>query len=186
MMVFCAALSMMKRCGGCAHSCKIYSTRKSVPLRFVRLQLVGLRSESCHQRPNALSYGDRNTVPGPLIETEREKRRYPFSAEIGRCAWRNLLRAGTNDKRIGHPKSSYPIFVNENDVLRIPKMAWDEQNAEHRILEPPRKDETVVWPVKKQDGRKNRNKIGSVVGSEYPARRPDTVCKETTTARLGN
>ena len=101
----------------------------------------------------ALFYGDRNTASGPLIKTEREKQRYPFSDEIGRYAWRNLLRTGTNGKRIDRPKFYYPSFVNENNILRIPKMTWNEQNAKYRILEHPRKDETVVWPVKDQDGR---------------------------------
>ena len=32
-------------------------------------------------------------------------------------------------------------------------MEWDEDNTEYRILEHARANETVVWPVKKQDGR---------------------------------
>ena len=33
-------------------------------------------------------------------------------------------------------------------------MEWDEQRSEYRILEQPRKNETVVWPVKEQEGTK--------------------------------
>ena len=102
----------------------------------------------------ALFYGSENAVPGPLVKTEKEKRRYPFSDEGGRYAWRNLLRTGTNDRRVDRPKLYYPIFVGDDDTLRIPKMEWDEQRSEYRILEPPRKNETVVWPVKEQEGTK--------------------------------
>ncbi|MCY4132774.1 MAG: DNA methyltransferase [Nitrospira sp.] len=102
----------------------------------------------------ALFYGGENTVPGPLIKTEKEKRRYPLYDEGGHYAWRNLLRTGTNDKRADRPKLYYPIFVGHDDVLRIPKMKWDEQKTEYQILESPKKNETVVWPIKKQDGKK--------------------------------
>ena len=102
----------------------------------------------------ALFYGGEKAAPGPLLKTEKEKQRYPFSDESGRYAWRNLLRTGTNDRRADRPKLHYPIFVGDDDTLRIPKMEWDEQSSEYRILEQPRKDETVVWPAKEQDGTK--------------------------------
>ena len=102
----------------------------------------------------ALFYGGEKALPGPLLKTEKEKQRYPFSDKSGRYAWRNLLRTGTNDRRADRPKLYYPIYVSDDDTLRIPKMEWDEQSSEYRILEQPRKDETVVWPVKEQDGTK--------------------------------
>ena len=102
----------------------------------------------------ALFHGGEKAVPGPLVKTEKEKRRYPFSDEHGRYAWRNLLRTGTNDRRADRPKLYYPIFVGDDDTLRVPKMEWDEQGSEYRILERPRKDETVAWPVKEQDGER--------------------------------
>ena len=101
----------------------------------------------------ALFYGGENALPGPLEKTEKEKQRYPFTDESGRYAWRNLLRTGTNDRRSDRPKLYYPIFVGDDNAMRIPEMEWDEQNGEYRILEKPRQDETVVWPVKEQNGR---------------------------------
>ena len=100
----------------------------------------------------ALFYGGEHAAPGPLVKTEKENKRYPFSDEIGRYAWRNLLRTGTNDRRVDRPKMYYPIFVGNDDSLRIPEMRWDEQRAEYEILERPYAEETVVWPVKDQDG----------------------------------
>ena len=102
----------------------------------------------------ALFYSGETAVPGSLVKTEKEEQRYPFSDENGRYAWRNLLRTGTNDRRADRPKLYYPIFVDNNHVLRIPKMEWDDQKGEYKILENPRKDEVVVWPIKEQNGRK--------------------------------
>ena len=102
----------------------------------------------------ALFYGSENARPGALIKTDKQKQRYPLSDESGRYAWRNLLRTGTNDRRADRPKLYYPIFVSDDDTLRVPKMEWDEHNTEYRVLEPARADETVVWPVKEQDRRK--------------------------------
>ena len=102
----------------------------------------------------ALFYGGANTIPGSLKKTDREKRRYPYCDETGRYAWRNLLRTGTDDNRADRPNLYYPIFVGDDDVLRIPKMKWDEQKTEWRILEGAEKNETVVWPVKEQEGKK--------------------------------
>ena len=101
----------------------------------------------------ALFYGSETAGPGSLIKTEKQKQRYPLSDERGRYAWRNLLRTGTNDRRADRPKLYYPVFVRDDDTLRVPKMEWDEDNTEYRILEHARANETVVWPVKKQDGR---------------------------------
>ena len=101
----------------------------------------------------ALFYGGEGAVPGSLEKTEKEKQRYPLVDEHGHYAWRNLLRTGTNDLRSDRPKLYYPIFVDGDDAIRIPAMEWDEQNSEYRILEQPRNDETVVWPIKEQNGR---------------------------------
>ena len=102
----------------------------------------------------ALFYGDGKTAPGSLVKTKKEEQRYPHSDEIGRYAWRNLLRTGTNDRRADRPKLYYPIFVSNDNFLRVPKMNWDDQNSEYRILEQPRRDETIVWPNKSQNGTK--------------------------------
>ena len=74
----------------------------------------------------ALFYGGEEASPGPLIKTEKQMQRYPLSDEYGRYAWRNLLRTGTNDRRADRPKLYYPIFVGDDDTLRVPKMEWDE------------------------------------------------------------
>ena len=95
----------------------------------------------------ALFHGGENALPGPLDKTEKEKQRYPLIDEGGRFAWRNLLRTGTDSMRTDRPKSHYPIFVGDDDAMRVPAMEWDEERGEYEVLEHPRNDETVVWPV---------------------------------------
>ena len=100
----------------------------------------------------ALFHGAANAMPGPLIKTAKERRRYPFSDEVGRYSWRNLIRTGTNDRRADRPQLHYPIFVSHDNTLRIPRMEWNEQGSHYRILEEPRGDETAVWPIKEHEG----------------------------------
>ena len=102
----------------------------------------------------ALFYGGNGAVPGSLEKTEQQQRRYPYSDQIGRYAWRNLIRTGTNDLRADRPKQYYPIYVGPDNSLRIPKLSWQENKQEYKILETPRKDEVVIWPVGKNSGTK--------------------------------
>ena len=95
----------------------------------------------------ALFHGGENALPGSLDKTEKEKQRYPLIDDVGRYAWRNLLRTGTDSMRADRPKSHYPIFVSDDDTMRVPAMEWDEERGEYEILEHPRNDETVVWPI---------------------------------------
>ncbi len=102
----------------------------------------------------ALFYGGNGAVPGSLEKTEQQQRRYPYSDRFGRYAWRNLIRTGTNDLRADRPKQYYPIYVDPDNNLRIPKMSWQEDKQEYEILEPPREDEAIIWPVGKNNGTK--------------------------------
>ena len=95
----------------------------------------------------ALFYGGETALPGPLDKTDKEKQRYPLTDDGGPYAWRNLLRTGTDSMRADRRKSHYPIFVGDDDTMRIPTMEWDEERGEYEVLEHPRNDETVVWPV---------------------------------------
>ena len=128
---------------------------KEIGIALVRSTPIGRTSvgKLSPTHEYALFYGSETAGPGSLIKTEKQKQRYPLSDEHGRFAWRNLVRTGTNDRRADRPKQYYPIFVSEDNTLRVPKMEWDEDNTEYRILEHARADETVVWPVEKQDGR---------------------------------
>ena len=100
----------------------------------------------------ALFYGREGSEPGPLVKTDKEKKRYPLEDAQGRYAWRNLLRTGTNDRRVDRPKLHYPIFVGEDDRLRVPRMEWDDEATAYRVLDEVREGEVAVWPNKMQGG----------------------------------
>lgn len=96
----------------------------------------------------ALFYGRKDSSPGPLAKTDKQLARYPLSDENGRYAWLTLIRQGSNDKREDAPKMFYPIIVGESDLLRIPRMEWDDSKREYTVLETIAEGEEVVWPVR--------------------------------------
>ena len=100
----------------------------------------------------AIFYSSDSALPGWLPKTDAEKQRYPYVDSKGHFAWRNLLRTGTNDRRVDRPKLFYPIFVSNDDVLRVPRLDWDDERREYAMLDQPREDEVIVWPVKRQNG----------------------------------
>ena len=112
----------------------------------------------------AFFFGNTAAVPGTLDKTENELARYPLIDEKGRYAWNNLVRHGSNDRRQDRPKMFYPIYVSEDDTLRIPPMEWDSDKREYQILEEPKKGEIAVWPIKIEDGN-IVEKIGIVAKS---------------------
>ena len=95
----------------------------------------------------ALFFGNAAAVPGTLDKTESQLARYPHTDEKGRYAWNNLIRHGSGDRRQDRPTMYYPIYVGENDTLRIPAMKWDVDKQEYTILEKAAKGEIAVWPV---------------------------------------
>ena len=100
----------------------------------------------------AFFFGHLDAVPGVLHKKEGELERYPHVDREGRYAWNNLIRHGSNDRREDRPKLFYPIYVNENNSLRVPQMEWDSANQRYRILEDPKNDEIPVFPIKAQGG----------------------------------
>jgi adenine-specific DNA-methyltransferase len=95
----------------------------------------------------ALFYGKTDlSIPGSLSKTVSSLARYPKEDELGRFAWANFIRSGNNDKRVDRPKLYYPIFVNINDSIRIPKMEWSEADREYKLLEKPKSNEVIVYP----------------------------------------
>ncbi len=100
----------------------------------------------------AFFFGDEASLPAALGKTEGQLERYPLSDEEGRYAWNNLIRHGSNDRREDRPKLYYPIYVANNDSLRVPELDWDDEHKEYRILDEPQDGETVVWPNRTEEG----------------------------------
>ena len=129
---------------------------KEIGIAPVRSNPVGRKSTGQFSPTHeyALFYGQDESIPGVLQKTEKQISRYRFSDERGRYDWLTLIRQGSNDKREDAPKMFYPIYVGNNDAIRIPKMKWDESGREYKILETPKKDEVVVWPVRENGNGK--------------------------------
>ena len=132
----------------------------------------------------ALFFGNTAAVPGTLDKTEDELARYPLIDEKGRYAWNNLIRHGSGDRRQDRPTMFYPIYVSQNNALRVPAMEWDPDKQEYGILEEPREDETIVWPTIMEDGsivekrwHRGPNRISSMP-SDYRVRRSEEDSKD--------
>lgn len=98
----------------------------------------------------ALFYGkSHESVPGSLELTAKRLARYPKEDEKGRYSWMSFIRTGTNDRREDRPKMHFPIFVDGENKLRIPKMAWSESQNAYIIEEEPRVGEVAVYPIVK-------------------------------------
>ena len=100
----------------------------------------------------AIFYGKTDdSTPHGLPKTENSLARYPKEDEKGRFAWANFIRSGSNDKREDRPKLYYPIFVDNNDRIRIPKMEWVESKREYVLLEQPLDLERIIYPIIKRE-----------------------------------
>ncbi|MBA6243111.1 MULTISPECIES: site-specific DNA-methyltransferase [unclassified Psychrobacter] len=98
----------------------------------------------------ALFYGKgSNSSLFPLDRiTDKQVKRYPHVDDTGRYSWLNFIRTGNNDLRTDSPTMYYPIIVDENDNLRIPKMEYISSDIGYRILEDISENEIVLYPNK--------------------------------------
>ena len=119
-------------------------------------------------------FGAPEATPSSLPKSSKERQRYPYEDGDGRYAWNSLIRHGSGDRRADRPTKFYPIYVGEENSLRIPQMEWDGVKREYRIMEPPADGEVAVWPVK--DGIEKRwhrawERVQNDDASEYRVRR---------------
>lgn len=88
-----------------------------------------------------------NAIPSSLTKSEKSLSRYPKQDEKGRFAWANFIRSGNNDKREDRPKLFYPIFVDNQNRIRIPRLKWADTSNEYVLLEQPNDEEVIVYPI---------------------------------------
>jgi len=94
-----------------------------------------------------------SSIPRALSKSDKSLARYPNEDDKGRFAWANFIRSGSNDKREDRPKLFYPIFVDEDDNICIPKMEWLDSKNEYVLLEQPRGTEVIVYPIQTKQGK---------------------------------
>ena len=137
-----------------------------------------------------LLFGTGLAAPGSFDKTDAEKARYPIVEGDRRAAWANLIRSGSNDRREDRPKLHYPIYVDNQDTLRVPRMRWNAERGEYAVLEKPKDDEAVVLPVVKRNGEiieknwhRGPDRIGVPPG-DYRVRRTDGGPRDASTIRV--
>ena len=107
----------------------------------------------------ALFWGiSENAIPGSLPKDEKALSVYPHEDEEGRFIWTNFIRSGTGDLREDRPKLHYPIYVGEDNSLRIPKMEWSEHEGQWNVLEEPEKNEIAVFPNRENGSERMEEK----------------------------
>ncbi len=126
---------------------------KELGIATVRSNPAGRKSQGQFSPVHeyALFFGNSDAVPGSLQKTGSELARYPHNDQDGRYAWNNLVRHGSGDRREDRPKLFFPIYVSDNDSIRVPVMEWDSAKQEYVIHDEPRSDEIPVWPIQLQD-----------------------------------
>ena len=119
----------------------------------------------------ALFYGKSDkALPCAIGYSESKALRYPLIDEIGRYAWMNFIRAGSNDLREDRPKLFYPIVVKNDNNIRIPQIEWNEELRQYKLLEEIGEDERLVYPIKRVDKKlieKNWQRGHKRVADEY-------------------
>lgn len=119
----------------------------------------------------ALFYGKSDkSLPCSIGYSQSKAERYPLVDELGRYSWMNFIRAGSNDRRIDRPKLYYPILVDTENRIRIPKLLWNDELQEYHILEEISDNEQIVYPIKYVDGKvieKNWQRGHKRVAEEY-------------------
>ena len=125
----------------------------------------------------ALFYGKSEASPGNLPKTEKQRSSYPYQDVKGYFAWDNLIRRPPGDNREDVPTMFYPIYVRQDNTIRIPRMTWNETERAYNVLETPNEDEVSIVPIK--SGVEKRWRHGwekvSRERTEYRVRREDNI-----------
>jgi adenine-specific DNA-methyltransferase len=125
----------------------------------------------------ALFYGKLEASPGSLPKTEKQRNSYPYEDEKGRFTWDNLIRRPPGDNRSDRPRLFYPIYVRQDNTIRIPRMTWNETERAYNVLEDPNEDEVSVIPIKAGVEKRWRHRRETVAKeiAEYRVRREDNI-----------
>ncbi len=99
----------------------------------------------------ALFYANsiRSAHVGRLAHAEGQKARYDQVDESGRpFEWENLRKSSRGSLRNDRPRQFFPLYYNRTTAgLRIPLMEWKESTRSWEILEGPKDNERVLYPV---------------------------------------
>ena len=88
-----------------------------------------------------------------LPRTAEQQERFDQSDHLGAFEWRNFRRDGSSSTRVDRPKQFFPLFCSPSNV-RIPSVEWDATKEEYGLLEQPKDDESIVWPIDSDDAER--------------------------------
>lgn len=84
---------------------------------------------------------------GRLSHSDKQVARYKERDEKGNFEWVNFRKhGGANANRYARPKLFYPIFAS-GQSFRIPSMEWDTAKQSWELLEEPKQDEQIIFPI---------------------------------------
>jgi len=97
----------------------------------------------------ALFYSKSDTFYlGRLEHDEKQKERYNEKDDLGDFEWENLRRNGPESNRLDRPKQFYPIYFDySKNILRVPKMEFNEIKKIWEIFEQKNDNEIEIWPI---------------------------------------
>jgi adenine-specific DNA-methyltransferase len=82
-----------------------------------------------------------------LPRTDSVNKRYKEKDDNGNYMWELLRKRGSDSERIDNPKAFYPFFVYKDGYLRLPEMVWNDSKKYWEIIEVPKKDEKIAYPI---------------------------------------
>ena len=95
-----------------------------------------------------------------LSHSDEQNFRYKERDEKGQFLWELLRKAGSNSLRTDRPTMFFPFFYNEKtNVLRIPKLDYDDSKASYIVKEKLGENEVEILPIR-DDGTEGRWYLG--------------------------
>jgi adenine-specific DNA-methyltransferase len=99
---------------------------------------------------------DNYTKIGRLERTQEQNNRYGEKDEKGSFEWVNFRKHG--GWKEDAPTMYYPLYITKTSV-RIPELEWDESKSDYKILDSPKENEKVLYPID-EEGTPRRWKWG--------------------------
>ena len=85
---------------------------------------------------------------GRLARTVEQLNRYrEIDENNNKYLWENFRKTGTDSLRDDRPKQFYPLFVNIDGTIRVPKLIWQESSSSYELCDVPLSNELIVYPI---------------------------------------
>jgi len=84
---------------------------------------------------------------GRIKRNEKQLARYKERDGIGAFEWVNFRKhGGTDASRAARPRMFYPLFAYEGKI-RIPQVKWLPNQQKWDLIETPKDNEEIIWPI---------------------------------------